>query len=54
MTKMTQKQIEELAAYADSHDFADEMDNGVWHDTVTAEPMVVRESAQWRRAPRNP
>lgn len=41
MAKMTQKKLEELAAYADSYDFADEMDSGAVDDTVAPDPMVV-------------
>ncbi|MHB8246588.1 MAG: hypothetical protein ACYDGN_14810 [Acidimicrobiales bacterium] len=33
--------LDEIAAHADTHDFADEMQQGVWDDDTEADPMVT-------------
>jgi predicted DNA-binding ribbon-helix-helix protein len=33
--------LDEIAEYAQSHDFAAEMQDGVWEDEVAADPMVT-------------
>jgi hypothetical protein len=33
--------LDQIAAYADSHDFADEMDQAVWEDETEPDPMVT-------------
>jgi Arc/MetJ-type ribon-helix-helix transcriptional regulator len=33
--------LDEIAQYAQTHDFAAEMQDGVWEDEVAADPMVT-------------
>lgn len=35
---MNESKLEGIAAYAESHDFADEMQNGTWHDAEERDP----------------
>jgi hypothetical protein len=33
--------LDEIAEYADSHDFSAEMEQGVWEDDTEADPMIT-------------
>ncbi|MGH3495789.1 MAG: hypothetical protein ACRDQ1_21535, partial [Sciscionella sp.] len=34
-------QLNKIAAHADAHDFADEMDHGTWEEDAEPDPMIT-------------